>query len=554
MLDHYAFYLKTLAHSVGESLRAQCMDGTSPFYGGLEEISQGVTGPGASVGLACRLAEGYCTPGQPWHGDGTLPERACLAMEYALRRQHEDGTIDLVTTNFHDASETAFALQRLVPVRLRLKAGGQEGAAKRLASLMDRFIDRGADGLLAGGFHTPNHRWVHASALALCWRATGRTECLDRMRAYLNEGIDCDEEGEYTERSSGLYNIVCDRSFILLAEATGRDDLLEPVARNLTLAERYFEADHTVNTLNSTRQDAGSSPDWRIYYDCYLYMALKTGDPGFAWIADEMLRESAGEPLFHEQGPGLFCEFMPALMSDPAARRRLAALEGEPVRVSYASHFEASGIVRARQGDLTLTMVRDQPLFAMLRFGTHPVWLRLAGCFYARGQFEPQAISDLPDGGWRLSFSVRWGYKGPLPERQPTSDWRAMDHSVRPDVFMQDFGFDVDVRFREGGASFDIASRGQSGVPVKLELLFEPGGLFSSEGVSMRARPGDYVYPSREVTYRFADRHAVIVSGAFHSHCFGENMRGALPGDSAHFFVAMTGETPARERVELAFE
>ena len=554
MLDHYAFQLKVLDGVVRETLRAQCMDESSRFYGALEETAQGVTGPHASISLARRLIEGYCAPGGAFCGREELLDRAALAMEFALTLVHEDGTIDLVSTNFHDASETACAVQTAAPALMLLCEFGRGAPGEAaLDALLQRFIDRAADGLLAGGFHTPNHRWVHAAALALCWKLTGREACLEKMRAFLAEGVDCDAEGEYTERSSGVYNIVCDRSFILLAETAGMEELLPYVERNLAMVEMYFEPDHTVNTLNSSRQDAGTSPDWRIYYSCYLYMALRTGRKDFAWIADEMLRESDYEPLFHEKRPGSLYDFLYFLLREPDTLARMAEIQGEPPAERFEKHFVKSGIVRARRGDLTLTLVKNQPLFAMLKFGAHPIWLRLAGCFYAKGQFEPQAIEDI-EGGWRLRFSVRWGYKGPLPQPQETSDWRQMDHSQRPDVFMQDFGFEVTVGLTEGEARFDVASFGQDGVPVKLELLTEPGGRFETGDLALRARPGDYLYQRCDAaTYQYPDRHTVSIGGGFSTHLFGENMRGALPGDQTHFFVAMTGETPLRRRVTLSF-
>ena len=94
MLDHYAFQLKVLENSVCETLRAQCMDESSPFYGALEETAQGVTGPHASISLARRLIEGYCAPGGAFCGREELLDRAALAMEFALTLVHEDGTID----------------------------------------------------------------------------------------------------------------------------------------------------------------------------------------------------------------------------------------------------------------------------------------------------------------------------------------------------------------------------------------------------------------------------------------------------------------------------
>ncbi len=555
MRDHYGFQLRVLDRAVEQTLRVQCMDGASPLFGTVEDIGQGVTCGQSGLSVARQLIEGYCVPGSARQGDETLLERACLAVSFTLGMQHEDGTLDLLTTNFHDGAETSFAMQTIGPAYLLLRMYGTGAAVeRRLAGLIETFVNRAADGILAGGFHTPNHRWVVSSALALCWKITGREECLGKMRALLNEGIDCDEEGEYTERSAGVYNIVCDRSLILLAETMDMPRLLEHVSRNLAMVEKYIEPDHTVNTLNSARQDVGTSPDWRIYYGCYLFMALRTGDRGFAWIADEMMAQSLSEPLFHERAAGPGFEFFYFLLADPERLARMATLEGEPVRFNFAKHFVSSGIVRARRGDVSLTIIEKQPMFALLRLGPHPVGLRLAGCFYSKGQFEAQSIEDTPD-GWRLRFAVRWGYKGPLPEKPATSDWRLMDHSRRPDVFMQDFGFDVDVRFLGDGASFGVKGWGQAGVPVKLELMLEPGGRLVTDSVELRARPGDYVYQKCAACgYVYPDRHELAVTGGFHSHYFGENMRGALPGDEKHFFLTMTAETPFERLVTLKYK
>ncbi len=554
MLDHLRYQAALVDSTVESCLRAQCLDEQSPYYGAMVDVAQGITGPSSGAGFACRMVEGYCVPGGKYQGDEELLKRALLGMEFTLRLVHEDGTIDLLTTNFHDASETAFSIQGMGQAYLMLEKYGRGAPAEEaLRKAMYTYIDRSADGMVNGGFHTPNHRWVHSSALALCWKVTGRQDCLDKLRLYLNEGIDCDEEGEFTERSAGVYNIICDRSLILLSEVLGEKEYLSHVERNLNMVEKYFEPDHTVNTVNSSRQDVGTSPDWRIYYGNYLYMALRTGRADFVWIADEMLRQSLSAPMFHEQNSIPRCDVLYFLLTDPSVPEKMQTLSGTAPVPSFRKHFIKSGIVRAREGDLTLTLVRSRPQFARLQYGVHTMFLRLAGSFYAKGQFEAQSIEDTAD-GWRMRYFMRWGYKGPLVPPPETSDWHEMDHSRRPDVFMQDYQLDVDVRFGDKEAVFTVESKGIERVPVKLELMLDPGGLFANEGVELRARPGDYVYPKvPSLTYQYTDRHMVRVEGAFHSHDFGENMRGTLGGDPQKFTVAFTGQTPVKQTVRFTF-
>ena len=155
--------------------------------------------------------------------------------------------------------------------------------------VISRFLNKAADGIIQGGFHTPNHRWVISAAMASLARLIERPECLDYMKLFLNEGIDCDAEGEFTERSAGVYNIVCDKSLFVLANERYMPELYGHITRNLNMVMQYFEPDGHINTMNSTRQDKGMSPEADIYYDCFLAMALKTRDAGFAYMADRML-------------------------------------------------------------------------------------------------------------------------------------------------------------------------------------------------------------------------------------------------------------------------
>ena len=75
-----------------------------------------------------------------------------------------------------------------------------------------------AKGCLNGGFHTPNHRWVECAALLMCHNIFGWKELREKVDGYLSEGIDCDEYGEFTERSMGCYNPINVNSMLVMAE------------------------------------------------------------------------------------------------------------------------------------------------------------------------------------------------------------------------------------------------------------------------------------------------------------------------------------------------
>lgn len=559
MLNHFDYQIKAIDYAIRDALRTQCIDPASPICGAIESMEAGYTGNQSGLGAARQFVEGYYTPRCAYAGDPLLLERAGLGVDFALKMQHEDGTSDLLETNFHDASQTAFDMMHIGPATLLMRRFmGDKPEEKALYAKLLHYVDRCADGLIVGGFHTPNHRWVQSAALAMCHELTGRKDCREKMLRFLDEGIDCDEEGEYTERSSGGYNIICDRALIILAQVCGMTEMYDHVARNLRMVEKYFEPDLTINTLNSTRQDVGSAPDWRIYFSTYLYMALATGDEEFRWIADRMLEQSTSQLSLAEYNaisPKMpYFDFLPFLLMDERLQNTWTSEQTKKPNLDYVKHFVKSGIVRARQDDCTLTLMENRPIFAKLQCGQHSAYLRLAGTFYALGQFAAQSIEQTED-GFRMTYHRRAGYKGQFAEKPPTSVWSEMDHSKRPQVMMQDFVFHVDVKILEGGASFHVTTEGIENVLTKFEIMLEPGDLYVTDAMEMHGRGGDYLYQKCDhAEYRYKDHSRLCIDGGCWKNSYGERMRGALPVDNDSFFVAMTSQTPMDETFTLCFK
>ena len=96
------------------------------------------------------------------------------------------------------------------------------------------YLPKVAYGLLNGAVHTPNHRWIGTSSIMMMYNILGMEELKTLGEAYLNEGVDMNEFGEYTERSP-LYNEVCDTSFMIIALETGKMEYLEYAKRNMDL-------------------------------------------------------------------------------------------------------------------------------------------------------------------------------------------------------------------------------------------------------------------------------------------------------------------------------
>lgn len=554
MKDHYDFQLELLRRSAQSSMRRQCKDVESPYYGINEWHDERLMSAHLALTTVRQLVEAYYTPGSAYEGDKECLIVAIPSARFALSRQHEDGTADLLTTNFHDASETGFSIHTIAPAYLLMEALGKGSKEEEtLKALLYQYIDRSGTGMINGGFHTPNHRWVQSAAMALCAKITGRQDVLDRMNQYLNEGIDCDEEGEYTERSAGVYNIICNRSMIYLAYALDDPSYLTHVTKNLRMVMKYFEPDFTVNTMNSTRQDMGNRPDWKIYYHSYLYMALVTGDAEFAAVADKMLSQMEGSLACNGTSFSPRFEFLPLVVLDEKLRKAFAGVKCRMPDWNYEKMFVKSGIVRYRQGDFSITVLKNQANFMKMQYKDHEVFLRIAGSFFAIGQFVGQTLEKI-EGGYRMTFRQRWGYKQPYAEKPPTTDWRQLDYSQREDVMMLDFGYDVEIRPQLNGAEISVSTMGVDGVPVKLEVILAPGGRYVTDGLEFNAHGGAYVYQKCDQSdYLYPDYEKLHVTGGFSRHTSGEHMRGSIFADDGHFILCFNDFTPLSRRVTLQF-
>jgi len=75
----------------------------------------------STVGFAGRLGNSYTSPSSRYYRSSRLEAPMEKAMACVLNVQHEDGTIDLHSTNFHSTPDTAFIVNYLSPIFVNLK-------------------------------------------------------------------------------------------------------------------------------------------------------------------------------------------------------------------------------------------------------------------------------------------------------------------------------------------------------------------------------------------------------------------------------------------------
>ena len=552
MKSHYKQLLKYADRGVESILKRQCRDIMDPEYGGFPDMRKGFTEHSQGPGNATSLSVLYFNEDSAYHRDSRLLDAANLAMDFGLRKQNSDGTIDLVETNFHCAATMGFTLQNFVPAFRVVKKYNQHTPDED--ALQEKFltyITRGAEGMMTGGFHTPNHRWVVASALALCYNELGNKEFLDEIDLYLKEGIDCNEDGEWTERSAGVYNKVNNDGMIIMAEELGKWELLEAASRNLYMMFTYLEPDDTICTMNSHRQDIGMKMYPMRYYENYLMTAHYLKNKHFAYMADHLFNMVNDYPK--DSGPlnsGTIPKSIARYMLMDFLRNN--ELEKEVYDwTEFEEFYKDSNIVRKRKDDVITTVMGDSPMFCKFQKGSNQVAFRFASSFFGtEGRFTPDSLVEI-EGGYRLHYRSDWGYVRPLgkPDHPTKNGHTNIEHRERAN--MQFFEVNIDILPSDDGIQLVIDSMGVENLPCKLEMIFEAGGYFDSAQAEFKAVEGQHIM-LRYGKYKYVKGLDTIeIDGAFGETNYHTDLRGSYPEIPKSFTVYFTAWSPTKRTINI---
>ena len=500
--------------------------------------------------LIAQAVRGYYVPDTRYYRDPFLLDYAIALLDEYVKKIHEDGSTDLRQTNFHDPAQCGFIVRdHLCVIETVYRCSKHTEKEEILYMKLKDVIRRHGDAMVNLGFHTPNHRWVISAALSIVYKHTGDVRYLDTINRFLMEGIDCDENGEYTERSTGIYNYICDKAFLVMGIYMNDPQYFEYARRNLNLMFSYFEPDGTVCTLNSARQDRNTLRRYSLYYPIYLYLALEQNNSEFAYIAENILDEMEASDSFSPDAIDL-------LMARPEIIERYSAVEPKAPAADKSIFLPKSGIARIYKPEknMTITVMKQrQPTFLQIQCGSHVLQLRFGGAFFGdpHSQFRANSI-EKTEKGYRLIDDEYAGYRSQLDEKPETSDWHRMDHSKRRMVNIQEFCTVIDVEILDDGIALDIDSGACDGILTKLEITMDPGGRYDTEDTMLFAGGGDYaILKKGRALYTFPDKFSFSISGGAYAHSYTKGMRGTSTPDSGSFTVAVTGETPHKNRVEI---
>jgi hypothetical protein len=455
-------------------LSKQVSDPASKYYGGILDEATGIATANhlGTPAVMAAWSASLVNPESRYYRNSELLRALSCAADFMLNRQHNDGTISPGWTNFNSPPDTAFVVGGYAQIYQLLQRSGWPASVEAAAKIK-LFLERAIPALLTGGCHTPNHRWVITAALAQLYELFGMPELLQRAGQWLDEGMDITADGEWTERSNGIYNVVSDISLYHTARVLNRPELLHYVRSNLRMMAYMIHPNGEVVTDYSGRQDLGQAYNMSNYFLVYRLMAVHDRDSLFAGMSDfsasylSQYKEGVNNhPMI---GVLLFSSDTSDLERLPLPIRyhktfnfqhplkehlNLINDVGHHMHIEHSSMHLAFGapVVRIRDNDDSVTMMAKAPSFFSLRHGQ----ARLLGLKLA-SNFSPGVVKfdELSKEGslYKLASSLEKGYYGPvpveqlpdIPNRGQLSPWYLLPHQYRPVTHVQKHSLSVEM-------------------------------------------------------------------------------------------------------------
>ena len=462
--------------AVDASLSRQILDPGARGYGNLE-TADGIFWAGPAAGFVNQAMAAHLHPKSKHYNSTLLVERMRLAMKAMEALQDTDGFIDLPVTNFSSPPDTGFAVHNLGTAACL----AQRANRRDLVALLEPFLRKAGNGMAIGGVHTPNHRWVVSSALAQIHEVFPDSRYLKRIEQWLAEGIDIDSDGQFTERSTTVYNSVCDIAFVTLAEKLKRPALLDAPRKNLEAMMYLLHPDLEVVTEISRRQDRNERGDMGRYWFPLQYFAVRERNPVYAGLARHFAPKYAS---------------LATLMEYPELLGPMPA--GAPPPQDFEKAFPQLGIARIRRGQRSATLIGNNSLLFNLRNrDTVITGVRMAGAFFGKGQLIPGDLKKV-GASYQLTQSLEAGYYQPLDKPRPVhaNEWGEVRTERRISQVSR-ITQTATITETPRGFRVTLASKGTPNVPVSIEIGLREGTKV--EG-AIAVGPGVYALPAGTAT------------------------------------------------------
>ena len=520
------------------------------------------------VGEFALIAASYCVEESKHYKSEAALKRLEEITSKLIELQYPDGTLDS-GGNRQSPPDTAFLIEYLGPAATLLNQLNSNHA-DALKNKLSVFLKNVGEGLITGGVHTPNHRWVVSAALAKLYVLFNDERYIKRIDDWLAEGIFIDDDGQFPERSRN-YAAVEDRSLMIIGHLLNRPELFEIVRKNLLATFYYMEDNGELITLDSRRQDQNFLLSVSRYYLLYRYFAICYKDELFAAI----VKKIEATPHIIE---GVLSNSLIDFLYVPTLFEELP--ENTLLPANYTKVFSLTNLVRIKRNNKTATIFggNDRPIIVASGRSTNPSFFtfrkgkaildyaRLSTSFFRTGYFRSQGISSNGN-SYKLHETKEAYYYQPMSaeNRDPEGDyklsqspdrrfWSKMDFESRKKSNIQVLETNITIHERKGDFEMEIEVSGPKQVEVVLELCFRKGGKL--DNVISTGNSEDYFLPQGYGTYQLENDTIRFGPGkADHNHIKGIDGElysthfGSIKGEGNH--VYLTGYTPFKHKITV---
>lgn len=489
---------------VEQGLAGQILDRDHRSFGGVIDPENGIAWPNHHAGTPVWMSiwgAALINPHSKYYHDEIVLERLEYAAQYMLNAQHEDGSISPGWTNFHSPPDTAFVIVGYSQLYLLLERDDWTKSAP-VASRILLFLKQTIPVMLTGGCHTPNHRWVLSAALGYLYQLFGDISLLTRAEQWLAEGIDATPDGEWTERSNGIYNAVSDVMLIHASRLLEKPELLQPVRANLDMMIYLIHPSGEVVTDYSGRQDFGQTFTMDSYLLAYYLMTSIDQNPQFAAmtrLAEQAIQSTTARPPSSANNPLVGMLLYPYTDKEVIATElpvhyrkminqdfdrqqyiRQIGTVGHHNIIQYSRpHLDfGAPVMRIRKGDTSVTMMTETSSLLAIRYGQVRLLGMQIASYFGPGFVPMQHLTETTE-GFTMTASYEKGYNDSVPEHElpdsaqaKVSPWYLLPHHYRSSTHTQTYQLEVRIIELDDGFDIIVISNEPADVMTQISLVF----------------------------------------------------------------------------------
>jgi len=442
-----------------------------------------------------------------YYKDVDLLNRMHLNMDFFLRMQFSNGLLSLWNCNIISPPDTGFVIISLA-VSLDLIEKIDMPELDSLKEKIIKFLKGTIPGMVSGGFHTPNHRWVISCALAFLYKRFGGENLKDRILEFVAEGIDINSSGEWTERSNGAYNGIVDLCSYHIAEIIGINDFYEAAKKNLYMMTYMLHPGDDVVTEYSARQDRGKKTIFAGgYYGCaYLMMAAKDNNGIFTAMAEKCIGNTQNpfKILIYLK---LYEDTLKALPAPKRISENYIKLfnEGNVSKIRQPWSLFGDTVLRYRKDNLSITIMSGQKEFLYIQYGqARAACIKMPVGWFGMGGISFIKLEQTDEFTFKLTAPLYGDYVQVLSHEKVKKfegNFLEMPNDEREKVNKVETHAEIIIKIKEDGVDLNITMNDLPYIFTQLVVGFDSEGEIC--GTNLEIMPNGAVKPvGGNVTYR----------------------------------------------------